>query len=308
MIGKLKSNHCGAVAAFLLLAFTACGSTGAKDASDRTSIKTNDSGSSDSHGGSSNAGSTASSQTDAGTSKPDAGRSRTDAASASGVEVPVVELGTADQYVMLAKSGISTVPTAAVTGNLGLSPAAASYITGFSLTADSTNMFATSAQVTGKVYAANYAVPTPANMTTAIRDMELAFSDAAGHAPDFVEVGAGNIGGMTLVPGVYKWSTGLSISKDVTLSGDSTAVWIFQVSKDLSVSSATKILLADGALPENVFWQIAGKVVLDTTAHLEGVVLSQTSITLKTGASITGRLLAQTAIRIDASTVVEPAQ
>ena len=219
-----------------------------------------------------------------------------------------MDLGVAENYVILAKSGISTVPTSAVSGNLGVSPAAASYITGFSLTADSTNVFSTSPQVTGKVYAADYASPTPSNLTTAIGDMELAFTDAAGRAPDVTELGAGNIGGMTLAPGVYKWGTGLLIPTDVTLTGSATAVWIFQVAQDLTMSTATNISLTGGALPKNVFWQVSGKVDLGTTAHFEGVVLTQTSVTLRTGASINGRLLAQTAVNLDGSTLVEPAQ
>ena len=118
-----------------------------------------------------------------------------------------VALGAVGSYAILAKTGISTVPTSAVTGNLGVSPAAATFITGFSLTADATNVFAMSPQVTGKVFAADYTPPTPSNLTTAIGDMQLAFTDAAGRAPDVTELGAGNIGGMTLTPGVYKWGT-----------------------------------------------------------------------------------------------------
>jgi Ice-binding-like len=221
---------------------------------------------------------------------------------------PPVDVGLAANYVILAKSGISTVPSSAVTGNLGISPAAATFITGFSLTADSTNAFSTSPQVIGKVYAADYTPPTPSNLTTAVGDMQLAFTDAAGRAPSVTELGTGNIGGMTLAPGVYKWSTGLLIPTDVTLAGRATDVWIFQIAQDLTMGSAAKILLAGGALPRNVFWQVAGLVDLGTTAHCEGVVLTQTSVTLRTGASINGRLLSQTAINIDASAVVEPAQ
>ena len=218
-----------------------------------------------------------------------------------------VNLGTAGNFVILAKSGISTVPTSAVTGSLGISPAAATFITGFSLTADATNAFSTSPQVTGRLYAADYAPPTASNLTTAVGDMELAFTDAAGRAPSVTELGAGNIGGMTLEPGVYKWSTGLLIPTDVTLRGGATGVWIFQIAQDLTISSASKILLAGGALSRNVFWQVAGLVELGTTAHCEGIVLAQTSVTLRTTASINGRILAQTAVNIDSSTVVEPA-
>ena len=219
-----------------------------------------------------------------------------------------VNLGPAGNFVMLAKSGISTVPTSAITGDIGVSPAAATYITGFSLTADSTNVFSTSSQVTGRVFAADYAPPSPSNMTLAVGDMELAFTDAAGRAPDSTELGAGDIGGMTLAPGVYKWGTGLLIPTNVTLAGSETDVWIFEIAQDLTLSSGTQVLLSGGAMPKNVFWQVSGLVDLGTTAHLEGVVLTQTSVTLRTGATLNGRLLAQTAIDIDGSTVVQPAE
>jgi hypothetical protein len=218
-----------------------------------------------------------------------------------------VDLGTAGDYVILAESAISTVPTSAVTGDVGISPAAASYITGFSLTEDATNLFSTSTQVTGRVYAPGYAQPTPANLTTAVGDMTTAFTDAAGRAPGVTELGAGSIGGMTLVAGVYGWSTGLLIPTSVTLDGSATDVWIFQVAQGLTMSSATSIVLSGGAVAKNVFWQVSGAVELGTTAHFEGIVLGMTSITLGTGASIDGRLLAQEAVSIDGSTVVQPA-
>jgi hypothetical protein len=218
-----------------------------------------------------------------------------------------VNLGTAGGFVILAKSGIDTVPTSAVTGNIGVSPAAATYITGFSLTMDSSNVYSTSSQVIGNVYAADYTPPTPSNMTTAVSDMELAFTDAAGRAPGVTELGAGSIGGRTLAAGVYKWSSGLLIATDVTLTGSATDVWILQIAENLTVSSGVRITLAGGALAKNIFWQVSGAVSLGTTAHFEGVVLCQTEINLLDSASINGRLLAQTAVNIIHSTVVQPA-
>jgi hypothetical protein len=217
-----------------------------------------------------------------------------------------VNLGTAGNYVILAKSGISSVPTSAVTGDLGISPSAATYITGFSLTADSTNVFSTSPQVTGHVFASNYATPTPTNLTTAVADMQLAFTDAAGRAADVTELGAGNIGGMTLSPGVYKWSSGLLIPTSVTLAGSATDFWIFEVAQGLTVSNATNVTLSGGAVASHVVWQVSGQVSLGTTARFVGIVLGQTSIALGTGASITGRLLSQTAVTIQSATVVAP--
>ena len=221
--------------------------------------------------------------------------------------VLAVNLRSAGDYVILAESAISTVPPAVITGDLGISPMTATSVTGFSLIADSTNVFSTSAQVTGKVYAAADAIPTPANLTAAIGDMGLAFTDAAGRAPDVTELGAGNIGGMTLAPGVYKWGTGVLIPTDLTLNGSATAVWIFQIAQTLTVSNAVAVHLTGGALAKNVFWQVAGSVDLGTTSHLEGIVLCQTMINLRTGASLAGRLMAQTAVTLDTSTVTQPA-
>lgn len=219
-----------------------------------------------------------------------------------------VLLGEAGKYVILAKAGISTVPPSVITGDVGISPAAATFITGFSLIADATDLFSTSTQVTGSLFAADYDDPTPANLTTAVGDMETALTDAAGRAANVAELGAGDIGGMTLSAGVYKWGTGLLIPSDVTLRGDANQVWIFQIAGDLTINNATSVALAGGAAAENVFWQVSGDVTLGTTAHLEGVVLSQTAITLGTGASIDGRLFAQTAVALDSNTVTEPAQ
>ena len=219
-----------------------------------------------------------------------------------------VNMASASNYVVLAKSAISTVPPSAITGDVAVSPAAATAITDFSLTADAGGKFSTSTQVTGKVYAANYAPPTPETLTVAVNDMELAFTDAAGRAADVTELGAGDIGGKTLAPGVYSWASGLLIPTDVVLAGSATDVWIFQVAQNLTMSSGKRITLAGGALAKNVFWQVSGFVEIGTTAHMEGTVLSQTAINLRTGASINGRLLAQTAVVLQSSTVVAPAK
>ena len=227
----------------------------------------------------------------------------------NGGVIPVkgsVNLGMAGNFAILSKSGISTVPSSAITGNIGVSPAAASYITGFALSADATNVFATSPQVIGNVFASDNAIPTPSNLTTAIGDMQTAFTDAAGRAASVTELGAGNVGGMTLTPGVYKWSSGLLVPTDLTLTGSAADVWIFQIAQNLTMSNGIRVNLTGGALAKNVFWQVAGSVDIGTTAHFEGIVLSQTSVALRTGASITGRLLAQTAVTIDGSTVVQP--
>lgn len=220
------------------------------------------------------------------------------------------DLAAAGSYVLLAKTGITNVTGSTITGgHLGLSPAAASFITGFALTADSTNAFATSASVVApaKVYASNYAVPTPTNLTTAILDMQTAYADAAGRSnPDFTNLGSGNLGGLTLEPGLYKWGTGVTIPTDVTIAGSANDVWIFQISNDLDLSTGKRIILSGGAQAKNIYWQVAGNVLIHATSHFEGVVFSKTSITLQTGASLNGRAQAQTLVALDNNAVTAP--
>jgi hypothetical protein len=217
-----------------------------------------------------------------------------------------VNLGKAGAFAILSKTGISTTGHTAVTGDIGVSPAAASYITGFSLLAPP-SAYSTSSLVTGKVYAADYASPTPAKLTASVLDMQSAYADAAGRAAKITELGAGNIGGLSLTPGVYKWSGNVIAPTNVTLTGSSNDIWIFEIAGNLTLSSSVKVILQGGALPKNIFWQVAGIATLGTTAHMEGIVLSKTAIVLNTGASANGRLLAQTAVTLDANTVVQPA-
>jgi hypothetical protein len=209
--------------------------------------------------------------------------------------------------VILAKSGISTTGTTSIVGDIGVSPAAASLITGFGLIADASNTFATSSLVTGKVYAADYTPPTPANMTTAISDMQTAYTNAAGRtSPDFTGLGAGNISGMTLAPKLYKWSTGLLIGNTgVTLSGSATDVWIFQIAGTLTVSDGAIVTLSGGAQAKNIFWQVAGQTTLGSS-QFKGNILDQTAIVLNPGATLNGRALSQTAVTLNANAVVKP--
>ncbi|RKH34884.1 DUF3494 domain-containing protein [Corallococcus praedator] len=220
-----------------------------------------------------------------------------------------VSLGTAGNFAILAKSGISSVPASRVTGDMGVSPAAASYFTGFSLVADATNVFALSSQLVGKAYAANSAVPTPSNLTTAVSNMEGAYNNAAGRpTPDFLNLGSGNIGGKTLVPGLYKWTSTVTLPADVTLSGGPNDVWIFQTTGDLTMSASKRVTLAGGALAKNVFWQVAGRTTVGTGAHFAGVLLCKTDVTLQTGATMNGRILSQTNVALQQATVTQPAR
>ena len=217
-----------------------------------------------------------------------------------------VNLGIAGNFAILSKTGITDVPTSAVVGDIGTSP-----ITGASI-------LLTCTEVTGKVYSVDAAGPLPCSLTdatrltTAVGDMETAYTDAAGRAiPDFSELAAGDLSGLTLVPGLYKWGTSVAINTDVTLSGGPNDVWIFQISGNLTLANGKKVVLAGGALPKNIFWQVVGDGIVDatlgTTSHFEGIIISKNAIHLNTGASINGRLLAQKAVTLQSSAVTQPA-
>jgi hypothetical protein len=230
------------------------------------------------------------------------------AQAANGGPAPVI-LGSAANYVILTKTGITNVPASDITGNLGTSPINATAITGFSLIADGTNRFSRSSQVTGKIYAADYAAPTPTNLTSAIGDMQRAYTDAAGRSlPDATELYAGNLSGRTLVPGLYKWSSGVLVTSQVTLAGSADAVWIFQIAGDLTFGSGARVVLGGDAQAKNIYWQVGGGtgVEIGTTSHVEGNILAVKAIHLRTGASLNGRALSQTAVTLAKNRLVIP--
>jgi hypothetical protein len=224
----------------------------------------------------------------------------------SGIGPSAVSLGSSGKYAILAKTAISTIPASVITGNIGLSPYAETYMTGFSQT--KATGYSTSTQVIGVMHAADMTSPTSLILTTAVSDMETAYTDAAGRVtPDFVDLHTGAIGGKTLAPGLYKWNTSVSILSDLTLSGGENDIWIFQISGDLALSNAYNVFLSGGAQAKNIFWQVAGTATMGTTSHFEGVVLCQTAITMNTGATMNGRLLAQSRVDLDQATVTQPA-
>ena len=220
----------------------------------------------------------------------------------------IVDLKSAADFTVLSKTGISTIGVTSITGNIGVSPAMATGLTGFSLIMDATNQFSTSLYVIGKVYASDYTLAPPSKMTTAVSDMESAFTAANGMTTTvIVDKGAGNISGMTLAPGLYKWSTGLLITNQgVTLSGGPNDTWVFQIAQGLTVDNTAIIHLTGGAQAKNIFWITAKDAVIGSDVIFSGNILSQTLISLNTRAKVTGRLLAQSAVTLNTSIVVEP--
>jgi len=215
--------------------------------------------------------------------------------------IKAVDLGVASDFAILSKSGITDVYKTSIVGNIGSSP-----ITGAAI-------LVSCAEVKGTIFTVDAAGPlpfrvtSPSMLTTAVSNMETAYTDAAGRAnPDVLNLGAGTIGGNTLTPGLYKWTTALVIPTDITLAGGPDDVFIFQVAGTLKMSSSVKIILQGGVLAKNIFWQTSDAVTLGTTSHFEGNILSQTGINLQTNASVNGRLLAQTSVTLQMNTVVIP--
>lgn len=218
-----------------------------------------------------------------------------------------VNLGSTSNFAILAGASVSNVPISSVTGNVGLSPAAGSGITGFG-----------AMEITGIVYTVDVSGPAgstmaPTMLTAAKGDLTIAYNAAAGRTPvpsgTFLDPGTGNIGGLTLIPGLYKFTSTASITgSNVTLSGNATDVWIFQIATALNVGNGIHVILTGGAKAANIFWQVGTSATLGSTSVFKGTILADQSISLNTGAVVEGRLLASSAsVTLASSTVTLPA-
>jgi hypothetical protein len=201
-----------------------------------------------------------------------------------------VSLGSIDSggndFAVLAHTTATNLGFTSVTGDLGVWPGTA--VTGFG---------------PGVVSGSIYRGVAPAD--AAQSSLTSAYNDAAGRPADATV--AGNVGGRTLAPGVYKSTSSLAISSgDLTLDamGDSNGVFIFQIASTLTVTSGRQVILSGGARAENVFWQVGSSATLGTTSTFAGTILAQASISLKTGATLNGRALARVgAVTLQANAV-----
>ena len=220
------------------------------------------------------------------------------------IKMATVSLTGAETFAILAGSTITNVPTSAITGDIGLSPAAGSLIIGFGLT-----------EVTGTIYTVDAtgptgSVPDATKLTAAKGVLTTAYNDAAGRSSTDMVLLAGNIGGNTLTPGLYKSSGSLEISSgDLTFDakGDANAVFIIQIASTLTTTSGRQIILSGSAKAANIFWQVGTSATLGTTSVFKGTIMADQSISVNTGAKVEGRLLARiAAVTLKGNTIVIP--
>ncbi|KAF9063314.1 ice-binding protein [Rhodocollybia butyracea] len=216
-----------------------------------------------------------------------------------------INLGTAANFAILSQTGVSTVPPSVITGNVGVSPIAANSLTGFTLTLAPSGEFSTSTQVKGDLFAASYAPPTPATLTTAIANMQTAFTSANGLVnPGFTNLANGALGGLVLTPALYKWTSAVTINAaGVTFTGTSADVFVLQIAGTLNFAAGARVTLVGGVLASNIFWVVSGSVTAAPGAHIEGVILGKTAVTLQTGTTMNGRILSQTFVALQSATV-----
>jgi hypothetical protein len=236
-----------------------------------------------------------------------------------------VPLGTAANYAILAKTGISSVPDSVITGNIAVAPTyAATSITGFGLTVDADNEFSRSEQVNGNVYAKSYegnANVNKARMLTAYNDMVIAYDEARNKTKATsvlrLNLGEGTLGGVKggadgpLTPGVYTFDTAVSITGDLhlrgtTLASGPTDVFIIQIKGAVTQAAELKVTLENGVLAENVYWQVDTSFTVGADSEMKGIILAGTNVAFGNKSTLVGRVLTQTACTLDMTTVTQP--
>ncbi len=225
-----------------------------------------------------------------------------------------VNLGTAARFAILSDQAITNIPTSAITGDVGISPGLRASITGFVLTPDVTNTFSTSPEVTGKVFAADDAVPTPAMLTAAKSDALAAYLDATAAVRGIPTPLSGNINGLTLVPGLYQSGTSIEISPGGIVyldgQGDVNAVFVIRSATSITTQSTSEVRLTNGAQAKNIYWSAGSAATLGTNSKMKGTIIASTSISLLTGARLDGRALIQGPaagqVSLDQNIIVKP--
>jgi hypothetical protein len=200
-----------------------------------------------------------------------------------------VTLGDASGIAVLAGSSVTNTGATNITGDLGLSP-------GTSVGGFPPGILVGTLRI-------NDAIAAQAKL-----DLTAAYNDAAGRTSTDIVTLSGNLGGLTLTPGLYKSTSSLAISSgDLTFDakGDPNATFIIQIATTLTTTSGRKVFLTNGATAANIFWQVGSSATFGTTSVFKGTVMAMQSITLNTGASLTGRALARSgAVTMAGNTIV----
>ncbi len=202
--------------------------------------------------------------------------------------------------MILAETGITDVPSSAVTGNVANS-------------GTGTEIGITCAEVNGTIYEIDPTGPScfvqaTTAINTAIADMDTAYTNANGQANCVTGLDGGTLSGLTLTRGKYEWASAVDITTNLYLDalGDSTATWIFQVGGTLTLASGVSIIMENGGLAQNVTWTVADTTAIGSNAYFEGVILDYKDITLVTGASVSGRLFSQTDVTLEQNAITQP--
>lgn len=203
-----------------------------------------------------------------------------------------VPLDTAGNFAILAGSTITnTGPTSVTGGDIAVNGPS---VTGFP-----------PGTTSGAIYTNP---PDVAIVTQAQSDLTTAFNDAAGRTAGVITV-AGDLGGLTLAPGLYKSTSTLDITGNLTLDavGNSNAVFIFQIGSALNTATGSQVILSGGAQAQNVYWQVGSSAVLGTNSVFNGIIMADQSITVTSGATLDGRALARIgAVTLDTNIVTVP--
>jgi hypothetical protein len=214
-----------------------------------------------------------------------------------------IDLLSAQHFTILGNTGVSSLGVA-ITGHVGTNTSNA--LTGFDpMVMDLSGEFSTSPQVDGRLYLPNYSAPTPNLLDNAIADSTTAYMQGSLLGPqDQTDPYSGVLGGQTLASGIYKWNTALSIMSSITLLGDASDVWVFQLAGGISVDPSVNIILAGEARPEHIFWLSATTVTIGANSHFQGIIIASTSIAVGAGVVVDGRLYAQTRVDLGAGSTI----
>ncbi|KAK4702426.1 hypothetical protein P7C70_g3800, partial [Phenoliferia sp. Uapishka_3] len=218
----------------------------------------------------------------------------------------MIPLGVAGTYTVVAKTGVSTVPSSSVTGNIGIAPAAMTYLTGFSFTSADASVPSTSSQIKGLAFA-----PETIGSTSpqAALDMVAAYNNGAAQGPaDFTELKGGALDGLTLTKGIYKWGTTvvLGVGQTLTLSGACGDVFIFQAAGAISTGANSNIKLVGGLQSNSIFWVGATALTTGVSSNFAGIILTYTNVVIGTSAALDGAIYTQTEAALHMATITPP--